>query len=445
MGWFVAMGLLAVAPAAQAVRFQIENADGGITTAHDPGDFSLVVTLVAITEAGDAIEGVGWLGGNGLDVTHTVIGAARVSIDSAEIQIGPAFDDFTATGTNTDVGVRNLVFQTENGALVGQNPGDRVVIADMTVRVSAAALGDRITLSVEDTEDPPEFLANDDSEQFSVTSRLPHIITIGDPPVDQCPDDPTKINPGQCGCGVPDVDSDEDGVPDCLDACPEHGDRIDVGPCGCGLPAPDANNGPVPTINLSFEEHRTYGDFLPGEVFTVSLQLLDFVPLTGGSIQLCLGSGVDSVVSIMDPFSCQFFICPPEETDVVVFSTVRPGGFPVALIELRIGDAFGAETWLGVDTASPQTFFNSASGSVGGFAPAGFAVGGALVRSLEGSGDGDGDGDVDLADWLLLSECLRGPGQSPEGSICPAFDFNADGDIDLADVVGFQAAFTGSG
>ena len=444
MRWFVAMGLLAVAPAAQAVRFQIENADGGVTTAHDPGDFSLVVTLVAITEAGDAIEGVGWLGGNGLDVTHTVIGAAQVDIDPSDITMGSAFD-VTETGLDTDVGVRNLVFVNQNGVPVGQNPGDRVVIADVTVRVSAAAIGDRITLSVEDTEVPPEFLANDDSEQFSVTSRLAHIITIGDPPVDQCPDDPIKINPGQCGCGVPDADSDEDGVPDCLDACPEHGDRIDAGPCGCGLPAFDANNGSVPTINLDFDEQRTYGDFVPGEVFTVSLQLLNFEPLTGGSIKLCLGSGVDSFVSIVDPFSCQFFICPPEETDVVVFSTVRPGGFPVALIEVRIGDALGAETWLGVDTASPQTFFNSASGSAGQFTSAGFAVGGVLVRSLEGSGDGDGDGDVDLADWLRLSECLRGPGQFPEGSICPAFDFNGDGDVDLADVVGFQAAFTGSG
>lgn len=34
-----------------------------------------------------------------------------------------------------------------------------------------------------------------------------------------CPDDPDKIAPGICGCGVPDADIDEDGVYDCIDDC----------------------------------------------------------------------------------------------------------------------------------------------------------------------------------------------------------------------------------
>ncbi|HKQ49833.1 MAG TPA: thrombospondin type 3 repeat-containing protein [Phycisphaerae bacterium] len=36
---------------------------------------------------------------------------------------------------------------------------------------------------------------------------------------DDCPNDPNKILPGACGCGVPDVDVDSDGVPDCADNC----------------------------------------------------------------------------------------------------------------------------------------------------------------------------------------------------------------------------------
>jgi hypothetical protein len=38
--------------------------------------------------------------------------------------------------------------------------------------------------------------------------------------VDNCPDDPNKIEPGDCGCGIPDTDTDTDGIPDCNDNCP---------------------------------------------------------------------------------------------------------------------------------------------------------------------------------------------------------------------------------
>jgi hypothetical protein len=39
--------------------------------------------------------------------------------------------------------------------------------------------------------------------------------TVNDYTIDNCPSDPNKINPGICGCGVSDVDSDGDGTPDC--------------------------------------------------------------------------------------------------------------------------------------------------------------------------------------------------------------------------------------
>lgn len=37
---------------------------------------------------------------------------------------------------------------------------------------------------------------------------------------DACPDDPEKLAPGECGCGVPDTDSDFDTIADCNDNCP---------------------------------------------------------------------------------------------------------------------------------------------------------------------------------------------------------------------------------
>ena len=45
---------------------------------------------------------------------------------------------------------------------------------------------------------------------------------------DGCPADPDKAEPGQCGCGNPDTDSDGDGVADCLDVCPGGNDNIDA-------------------------------------------------------------------------------------------------------------------------------------------------------------------------------------------------------------------------
>lgn len=37
---------------------------------------------------------------------------------------------------------------------------------------------------------------------------------------DPCPNDPGKVAPGTCGCGVADTDTDGDGIPDCIDNCP---------------------------------------------------------------------------------------------------------------------------------------------------------------------------------------------------------------------------------
>ena len=53
---------------------------------------------------------------------------------------------------------------------------------------------------------------------------------------DNCPDDPDKVEPGICGCGVADAgDSDDDGVLDCVDVCPGADDAI-IGPCPGAIP-----------------------------------------------------------------------------------------------------------------------------------------------------------------------------------------------------------------
>ena len=49
---------------------------------------------------------------------------------------------------------------------------------------------------------------------------------------DLCPADPSKLEPGICGCGIPDVDTDGDGFADCVDVCPNDPLNNEVYPVG---------------------------------------------------------------------------------------------------------------------------------------------------------------------------------------------------------------------
>jgi hypothetical protein len=59
--------------------------------------------------------------------------------------------------------------------------------------------------------------------------------------IDQCPNDPNKDDPGACGCGAPDTDSDGDGTPDCDDGCEDDAAKQAPGVCGCGTPDTDGD------------------------------------------------------------------------------------------------------------------------------------------------------------------------------------------------------------
>ncbi len=60
-------------------------------------------------------------------------------------------------------------------------------------------------------------------------------------PADRCPMDSTKTEPGSCGCGISEVDRDDDGTPDCFDSCPDDPHKVGSGACGCGNSERDAD------------------------------------------------------------------------------------------------------------------------------------------------------------------------------------------------------------
>jgi hypothetical protein len=61
------------------------------------------------------------------------------------------------------------------------------------------------------------------------------------PDGDCCPDDDAKTDPGVCGCGVVDEDTDLDLTADCLDGCPMDENKTAPGGCGCGVEGVDAD------------------------------------------------------------------------------------------------------------------------------------------------------------------------------------------------------------
>jgi hypothetical protein len=64
--------------------------------------------------------------------------------------------------------------------------------------------------------------------------------------LDLCANDSLKSEPGSCGCGKSEADGDGDLTPNCIDACPSDANKILAGFCGCGVPETDTDRDGVP-------------------------------------------------------------------------------------------------------------------------------------------------------------------------------------------------------
>jgi hypothetical protein len=84
-------------------------------------------------------------------------------------------------------------------------------VGDMSAEVAFTLTAyDRLTASTLFDIDPDPSDCGDDADDDGLPDWL-----------DGCPDDAGKVEPGECGCGVPDIDSDDDGIADCMDNCPD--------------------------------------------------------------------------------------------------------------------------------------------------------------------------------------------------------------------------------
>ncbi|UCG31669.1 MAG: hypothetical protein JSU68_08370, partial [Phycisphaerales bacterium] len=142
-------------------------------------------------------------------------GAARVVIPISDE--GPEGGDPCQDPGPDRAGIANAAnVANANNVFVAPIMGNGTTACVMAL---AQELGSRTGGQAFRSDDPQEDIVD------AVTKILINICVLGGGDkevIDLCPDDPEKIEPGICGCGIPDLDLDGDGVLEC--------DREDVGP-----------------------------------------------------------------------------------------------------------------------------------------------------------------------------------------------------------------------
>jgi len=81
---------------------------------------------------------------------------------------------------------------------------------------------------------------------FSKPSVIVRFVAPPPPGTDLCPNDPYKTEPGICGCGTSDLDSDSDGTPNCHETCDTDRYKTEPGICGCGTSDRDSDSDGTP-------------------------------------------------------------------------------------------------------------------------------------------------------------------------------------------------------
>jgi YVTN family beta-propeller protein len=185
--------------------------------------------------------------GDGSDLVVSVWDAFNDVIDPDGLWVrasgGGAGQEAEVKGCNLSVNVKltdgDVGLITCSSLILQVLVGPIEILLDANAFVSVPSGG-----IVEVTEGPPgQFTIENlgsieitivDSQGQVIASIAPGSSGTFPSATDSCPDDPTKTDPGICGCGVADTDSDSDGTADCNDTCPNDANNDADGDSVCG-------------------------------------------------------------------------------------------------------------------------------------------------------------------------------------------------------------------
>ena len=223
------------------------NRIGKVLSTNDKGDDSDFVSTNTY-RFGDSYTESGWAAAAAAaGPTAPVAGGdfyATAALSQAKVLMRTAFNGRPVTGTWT---VRIADIAT------GQTTGGSVTGIKVTI-VGTAGVSDSDSDGVPDSSDNCPFAANanqldgdgdgdgDVCDNCVATANADQANTDGDARGNVCDNCPTVANNDQ-------VDSDGDGIGNACDGCPLDPLKSSPGACGCGIPDTDANNNGIPDCN----------------------------------------------------------------------------------------------------------------------------------------------------------------------------------------------------
>jgi hypothetical protein len=217
-----------------------------------------VPNLVALATASDC---------NGLTVTQSPLATSLIGLGMTSVTLTAsdnAGNSVTCTVTLTVVdNTPPVITACSSNQTVVAGPGCLGTIPNLTGQVVANDPCGSVTVTQLPAPGtfgglgtfPVDFTVTDAFGNVSMCSILLTVFSPdsdGDGTVnclDGCPNDPLKIAPGLCGCGVPETDTDGDLVPDCIDNCDTvaNAGQADVDMDGVGDACDNCVNLPNPT------------------------------------------------------------------------------------------------------------------------------------------------------------------------------------------------------